>query len=244
MKNLRENKPIWHAMVWVAIYIAAMNLGAFLAEAYPAITWATGGVLAVLSIALLVYISKTGTASTYWVNSPESGTLSRALYLAPLFAIAFFQYAKGIDPQLDLGAVAAALLLVIGVAFIEELLFRGFLLQALRVKGGLNRAVIISGATFGIGHIINLANGYSGADQLIQVIAAVVIGIALAYCVAITGSIIPGVVFHALFNLSGTITVLSTSMDTYILGAVIVVMVPYIVYLRRQLASRSAAIEA
>lgn len=224
-------------MAWIAIYIAAMNLGAFLAEAYPAITWATGGVLAILSIALLVYVAKSGTAATYWVKSPEGGTLPSALYLAPLFAVAFFQYAKGIDPQLDLGAVAAAVLLVVCVGFIEELLFRGFLLRALREKGSLNRAVLISGATFGIGHIINLANGYSGADQLIQMVAAVVIGIALAYCVALTGSILPGVAFHALFNLSGTVTVASTSMDTYILGAVIVVMVPYILYLRRQLAS-------
>lgn len=236
MKNLRESKPVWHAMVWVAIYIAAMNLGGVLAELYPSVTWATSAVLAALSLALLAYILKSGTARRFWVNSPNAGSPSRTLYVLPLLAITFLQYSKGLSAELDLGAALVAASLVICVGFIEELLFRGFLLEALLKRGGVTRAALISGATFGLGHIVNLANGYSGADQLIQIIAAIVIGVALAYVVVLTGSILPGVVFHVLFNLSGTITAANTRMDAYILGAVIVIVVPYIMYLRRQLA--------
>lgn len=236
MKNLRENKPIWHAMVWVAIYIAAMNLGGYIAELYPSVTWATSAVLAVIVAALLVYIFGSGTAQRYWVKAPNAGSLSRTLYIMPLLAITFFQYAKGLSAEIDFGAALVAASFVIFVGFIEEMLFRGFLLEALLKRGNVTRAALISGATFGLGHVVNLANGYSGVDQIIQIVAAIVIGVALAYVVVLTGSILPGVVFHVLFNLGGTISAANTAMDAYILGAVIVVMVPYILYLRRRLA--------
>ena len=77
------------------------------------------------------------------------------------------------------------------VGFVEELLFRGFLLQALRARRNLTYAIIISGVTFGIGHIVNLLRGWSLTDQAIQIVAAVLIGIALAYCAVLTGSILP-----------------------------------------------------
>ncbi|TFB72524.1 CPBP family intramembrane metalloprotease [Cryobacterium glaciale] len=95
---------------------------------------------------------------------------------------------------------------MIGVGFVEELIFRGFLFQAILAKKTVLRAIYLSGITFGLGHIVNLLRGYSGFDQLIQLVAAIVIGIALGYVVAITRSILPVVLFHILFNISGALT--------------------------------------
>lgn len=236
MKYLRENKPIWHAMVWVAVYVALVNVGDLMSPQLPTGVPVTGILLGLLSIALLIYLRRTGLVAFYGLRRPQRGAMGFALYLVPLFAIAFLQYAKGLIPDLDAMTVLFACLLVAGVAFIEELLFRGFLFQALLEKSNLNRAILISGVTFGIGHIVNLARGYSVSDQLIQIVAAVAIGIALAYCVALTGSIVPGVVFHALFNLSGTLTNHAVVWDTYIVGGIIVVLVPYILFMRDRLA--------
>ena len=86
-----------------------------------------------------------------------------------------------------------------------------------------------------LGHIVNLLRGYSITDQALQLVAAILIGIALAYCTALTGSILPGVVFHALFNLSGTLTNHSTLWDAVTVGAIAVVMIGYIAVLRGQL---------
>lgn len=119
------------------------------------------------------------------------------------------------------------------VGFIEELLFRGFLFRAILKKSGLNRAVIISGVTFGIGHIVNLARGYSVADQAIQIVAGIFIGIALAYLVALTQSMMPGVIFHILFNISGSVTNDNVGMEAQFVIAVAVVMVAYALYLRQ-----------
>ncbi|XTR52033.1 CPBP family intramembrane glutamic endopeptidase [Pseudarthrobacter sp. So.54] len=174
----------------------------------------------------------------------QPGTLPPTLFYLPLFAIAFLAYTKGFAPGLDLEAIVFAILLMAAVGFIEELLFRGFLLQALRTRGSFTRAIIISGVTFGLGHIVNLLRGYSPTDQALQVVAAVLIGIALAYCVALTGSIMPGVAFHILFNISGTITAHSVVGDSVTVGIIAAVMIPYILFLRNRLATTGPAVSA
>ncbi len=53
---------------------------------------------------------------------------------------------------------------------------------------------------------MNLARGYTGEQQLLQIVVAVAIGLVLALLVALTGSILPGVVLHILINISGDLT--------------------------------------
>ncbi len=240
MKHLRETRPVWHALLWIAIYVALVNVGGALGSSLGGPDVATGILLAGLAVVLVLYLRQAGLADLSGLRPPRANTMRAVLYLSPLFGISLFQYAKGLAPELDAGAVLSALLLVVGVGFVEELLFRGLLFQAILTKSALNRAILITGITFGIGHVVNLARGYTMSDQLIQVVAAVVIGVALAYVVAITGSIIPGAIFHALFNLSGTITAANTSMDVYILSAMVVVLVPYILFMRIRLAQTDA----
>ncbi|WP_022886140.1 CPBP family intramembrane glutamic endopeptidase [Glaciibacter superstes] len=241
MRKLQDTKPIWHALIWIAIYIVAVNIGDFLGEVvrFPELT---SIVLVALSMVLIVYLRVGGRLAFYGIRSVQPGTLPLTLFYIPLFAITFVQYAKGFAPGLDLRTVAFAVLLVAAVGFVEELLFRGFLLQALRTRGNLTRAIIISGVTFGIGHIVNLLRGYSLPDQALQLVAAVLIGIALAYCAVLTGSILPGVVFHALFNLSGTLTNQSTLWDLVAVGVIAIVMIAFILALRNRLVRAGPAV--
>jgi membrane protease YdiL (CAAX protease family) len=241
MRKLQDTKPIWHALIWIAIYIVAVNIGDFVGErlGFPGMT---SLVLVALSVVLLVYLRAGRRLAFYGIRRVEPGTMPLTLFYVPLFAIAFVQYGKGFATGLDGQTVVFAILLVTAVGFIEELLFRGFLLQALRTRGGLTRAIIISGVTFGIGHIVNLLRGYSLTDQALQLVGAILIGIALAYCMVLTGSILPGVVFHALFNLSGTLTAHSLLGDTITIGVIALVMIPYILFLRNRLAKVGPAV--
>jgi energy-coupling factor transporter ATP-binding protein EcfA2 len=50
------------------------------------------------------------------------------------------------------------------VGYLEELLFRGYLLEAIEQDKGRRRAVIISGITFGLGHIVNIFRGYEALE--------------------------------------------------------------------------------
>jgi len=145
------------------------------------------------------------------------------------------QLPKGFDHRLDALGVALVVVFMLCVGFLEELIFRGFLYQAIREQSGVHRAIVISGVTFGIGHIVNLARGSTGTQQLLQIVVAVAIGLVLALLVALTGSILPGVVFHILINISGDLTTKDLQQEFYVSAGVLVICAAYRAHLVRQL---------
>ncbi|SEN86643.1 CPBP family intramembrane glutamic endopeptidase [Cryobacterium luteum] len=235
MRTLQDTKPIWHALIWIAGYIAIVNVGDAVSEAIGIASAGTALLLVVYSLALLGYLRGANRMRFYGLRRAEPGTMRLTAFYLPLFALTLFQYAKGLNSDLDAQTVVIACILMIGVGFVEELIFRGFLFRAVLAKKTVLRAIYLSGVAFGFGHIVNLLRGYTGSDQLIQLVAAIVIGIALGYVVAITQSILPGVLFHILFNISGALTTHDVVWDTVLVGAMAVVLVPYIVYLHRVL---------
>ncbi|PWC04592.1 CPBP family intramembrane glutamic endopeptidase [Mycetocola zhujimingii] len=234
MRKLQDTKPVLHALIWIGIYIAAVNVGDIVGGAmgFPELT---GLVLIGLSIVLVIYLRVAGRLAFYGLRRVQPGTLSLTLFYIPLFATVLVPFAQGFAPGLTLRTVIFAVVLMAGVGFVEEVLFRGFLLQALRVSEPLTRAILISGVTFGLGHILNLFRGYSIVDQILQIIAAVIVGIALSYCAVLTGSIVPGIVFHALFNISSTLTNSSAMADAVGVGVTSLVLVVYIFVLQKRL---------
>ncbi|HEV3416834.1 MAG TPA: CPBP family glutamic-type intramembrane protease, partial [Pirellulales bacterium] len=85
-------------------------------------------------------------------------------------------------------------LLVIAIlpAFCEEFAFRGFILSGLRHSGSKWRAIVVSSLFFGISHQV-----------LQQSLVAFAVGILIAYMAVQSGSIWPGLVFHATYNSLG-----------------------------------------
>ncbi|MFC5928800.1 CPBP family intramembrane metalloprotease [Cryobacterium melibiosiphilum] len=235
MRKLQDTKPIWHALIWIFGYILIVNVGDAVSEALGIPNSGTALLVIVYSLVLLGYLRAGRRTEFYGLRRPATGSLRLTAYYLPLLVLAFFQYSKGLNPELTARAIAFICVLMIGVGFLEELIFRGLLFQAILKKKTVLRAIYIAGITFGLGHLVNLTRGYSPTDQLIQLVAAIAIGIALGYCVAITRSILPGVLFHILFNISGNVSNHDPLWDTVLVGAMIVVLVPYIVYLHRVL---------
>lgn len=241
MRRLEEAGPVWHALIWIGIYIVAVSVGDTVGAAvgFPGMT---SIVLLVLSVVLLLYLRAGDRVAFYGIRRVRPGTGRTTLFFLPLFAVAFVQYGEGFADGLDVRDVFFAVLLVLGVGFVEELVFRGFLLQALRMEGSATRAILISGVTFGVGHVVNLLRGATLVEQIVQIVMAILIGIALAYCAVLTGSILPGVAFHALFNLSGALTPDAVLGETISAVIIVVVMVPYIFFLRGRLAEAGPAV--
>ena len=84
------------------------------------------------------------------------------------------------------------------VGYLEELLFRGYLLEAIEQDKGRRRAVIISGITFGLGHIVNIFRGYQALELVAQIAGAIAIGLVLALLVVETGTSSRHSVSHSL----------------------------------------------
>jgi sodium transport system permease protein len=89
------------------------------------------------------------------------------------------------------GAELWQLVLVIGVlpAICEELAFRGFILSGLRKPGHKWRAIIVSSLFFGFTH-----------SMFQQSLIASLVGTVIAYIAVQTGSILPGILYHATHN--------------------------------------------
>lgn len=83
-----------------------------------------------------------------------------------------------------------ALVIALTPAICEELAFRGFILSGLRRLGNPKRAILFSAIFFGISHGMGIQ----------QAIAATLIGLVIGFVCVRTGSVFPGMAFHATHN--------------------------------------------
>ena len=230
MNRSLEGKPIVHAIFWIVLYIAIVNIGDALVSLSGIVNLATSVLLTAFSVVFYQYSKKH--------LHPGFGSFCKAdakktLYYFPLIILVALSYLGGIDASLTAVDILLAILLMINVGFLEELLFRGYLLQAIARKKGARRAVIISGVTFGFGHIVNLLRGYNASELATQIVGAIAIGLVLSLLVVITKNLIPGILFHILFNIGGTITVQKSSSETILLLIIIGISVLYLIVLSR-----------
>ena len=228
MKKYLNNKVL-HAVLWILIYVVTVNIGEYLSEVlmFPYITSIA---VLFLSIFLCVYIGKNRLQLTYDLTDKPLMNSSLLIYI-PLFIIGVIQLIKGFDESLDKGEILSITFLMIGVGLIEEVIFRGFLLNGIREKCSIKKAIIISGVTFGVGHIVNLARGYGYNELIAQILVAIVIGIILAMLVVSTKKLLPGILFHIIFNITGSITIQNQVLDNYILITILFIAIPYGIYL-------------
>jgi uncharacterized protein len=233
MKKLQENKPIWHALIWIMAYIVLVNIGDNLPTILGIEGLATVIILIAFSLILLVYLKKNNWFELYGFNKIKKSDLTKALFFIPLIITIPLHYFRGINKELGYTGFILAILLMMCVGFLEELLFRGFLYQGILKEKGITRAVLISGVTFGIGHVVNLARGYSAGHQIIQIVVGIFIGILLALIVALTNNIIPCVLWHIFFNFSGTVTNSNLKMETYMVLIVAIICTLYSAYLMK-----------
>ncbi len=102
-------------------------------------------------------------------------------------------------------------------ATLEEIVFRGIILLALlqnlpNTKKGIIMSIIISSILFGLTHAINIGNGLSLYDGVLQIGYSTFMGIIWAMVFIKTRSIWYPIILHALYNIAGQIL--------YILGNV------------------------
>ena len=120
------------------------------------------------------------------------------------------------------------------VGFLEEVIFRGLLFEAMREESE-RAATIVSAVTFGIGHIINLFNG-SGTEllpNLLQVVYATAAGFMFVMLYRRTGSLLVCIFAHGIFNALSAFSVESTTVEIRIITAVILTVITgsYAIYL-------------
>jgi membrane protease YdiL (CAAX protease family) len=153
-----------------------------------------------MSAILYFFIRKNGLMEKYGLRKPQLPA-AKMLYYIPLLLLLTANLWYGVAMNMSTLETLLYILAMFCVGFLEELIFRGLLFQAM-AKDGVKSAIIVSSVTFGIGHIVNLING-SGAEllpNLLQVMYAMAIGFAFVMIYCRTKSLMPCIIVHSVFN--------------------------------------------
>ncbi|MCH3972995.1 MAG: CPBP family intramembrane metalloprotease [Oscillospiraceae bacterium] len=123
----------------------------------------------------------------------------KALFLLPMIVVSTANLWHGAVLRYAPLDTVWYIIAMLCIGFIEEILFRGYLLQLL-LKRSTRLAILISSLTFALGHIVNLANGAELVPTLLQLVYALAIGLMLSVFVVKTGHLLPCCLFHGVFN--------------------------------------------
>ena len=200
LKKLYEKNEIWFAVAWIIAYVVLASTGDNISTDLGITKIVTLPILIAMSAILYFFVRKNGMTEKYGLCKPQLPA-PKMLYYIPLFVLLTANLWYGVVMNMSPLETMLYVLSMFCVGFLEELIFRGLLFQAM-VKDGAKTAIIVSSVTFGIGHMVNLING-SGAEllpNLLQVMYAVAIGFAFVMIYCTTRSLLPCIIVHSVFN--------------------------------------------
>ena len=200
LKKLYAKSEIWFSVAWIIAYVVLASAGDNISADLGIEKIVTLPILIAMSAILYFFVRKNGLTEKYGFCKPQLPA-AKMLFYAPLFILLTANLWYGIGMNLSPLETVLYILSMFCVGFLEEMIFRGLLFQAM-VKNGVRAAIIVSSVTFGIGHIVNLING-SGAEllpNLLQVVYAIAIGFAFVMIYCRTKSLMPCILTHSIFN--------------------------------------------
>ncbi len=198
MKKIFEKNELTFAIVLIVIYVVGSSLMQRVSDVIGIKFVAETAFNLFFSVVIIVFAGKNKLMKHIGLCRSDVSA-PKMLFYVPLVLIAFMGAFFGIGTELSIMELVMRTLMMIFVGFLEEIIFRGFLFKGI-AKDNLKEAIIISSVTFGIGHVVNLLNGYDILKSVIQIVFAVAVGFMLVFIFVRTGSLIACIVFHALNN--------------------------------------------
>lgn len=200
LKKLYEKNKVCFAVIWIIVYCVLMSVGDSLSSMLGLEKSVTLAIGVVLSTVILLFLKNNGLFEAYGLCRSKIPAKSM-LYYIPVFVMLTANCWYGLT--FNYGALETVFYIfsMFCVGFLEEIIFRGFLFEAMR-KDNVKTAVVVSAITFGIGHIINLING-SGAEllpNLLQVVYATSAGFMFVMMYYKTNSLLLCIAAHGVFN--------------------------------------------
>ncbi|MFN2220470.1 MAG: lysostaphin resistance A-like protein [Anaerolineae bacterium] len=159
------------------------------------------GLYGLANLALTAVIVVVLTAMRWWwaigYRAPDRSS-DLLYYLAPFIPM-FINLIPGVQIA-GLGSFAEILAITFMVGFVEEGIFRGLMLYALKPSSPW-KAAVITALLFGLTHALNVLAGKSVLENVLQIVYAVAIGFAYAALVLRKGILWPLVLAHFAIDL-------------------------------------------
>ena len=200
MIKLYRDKPILFAILWIVIYVVGFSLSDSVSSSLGMEKSVTLVLGLVLSAALYFWISRQNLKPWFGL-CPSAVPARRLLWYVPLGMLLTVNLWLGAVRNLSIPETIFYILSMLCVGFLEELIFRGMLFQAM-LPGGVKSAVLVSSLTFGMGHLVNLFNSSGAAlfAAVLQVVYAAAIGFLFSILFYKTKSLWACIITHGIFN--------------------------------------------
>lgn len=200
MHQFYTKNKLAFAISWIIIYVVSLSFADSLSESIGIYKSITALFAIVLSLIIIHWIIKNQLTREMGLCKSEI-IPSKLLYYFPLVILASVNLWKGFSVQHSLLEVLFHLISMFFVGFLEEIIFRGLLFQAMK-NDGLKTAVLVSSLTFGIGHIVNLFNGSSAEllATMLQIIYASSAGLLFTLLFIKTKSLWACIICHGTLN--------------------------------------------
>ncbi|MBQ5326062.1 MAG: CPBP family intramembrane metalloprotease, partial [Oscillospiraceae bacterium] len=154
LEKLYNKSEIRFAVIWIIAYVVLVSAGDNLSQFFGSSKIVTLPVLVVLSAILFLFVKNNGLTEKYGLCRPQiSG--AKMLFYFPLLILITANLWYGVAFNQSPPETLLYILSMFCVGFLEEMIFRGFLFNAM-AKDGVKSAIVVSSVTFGAGHIVNL----------------------------------------------------------------------------------------
>ena len=200
IKKFYDKNELWFSIIWIIAYCVLASMGDNLSDTLGITKVITLPILLLLSVILFLFIKRNNLTEKYGFCKADVAA-SKMLFYIPVIILLTANMWHGFRLNMSPFESILYILSMLCVGFLEELIFRGLLFNAM-LTNGKNSAIIVSSVTFGVGHIINLING-SGAEllpNLLQVVYAIAVGFMFVMIYYRTKSLLPCIITHGVFN--------------------------------------------
>ncbi|MFB9325087.1 type II CAAX prenyl endopeptidase Rce1 family protein [Paenibacillus aurantiacus] len=199
-RSLSASRPVLSVIIIELLLLIAMTA----AGAYATIkelSYTSPVLIAFIPIALalIIYMSLRRKWGQYGFRSLRGLASGGWRYYAPLALVCAVLCFKGFE-ALTVTKVAFFLFFTLLVAFVEETIYRGLILNILLPKGAMT-AVVVSSVLFSVTHMLNMLSGQSLGQTILQLAYSLLVGLALALLMVKDRLIWPLILFHFVHNL-------------------------------------------
>ncbi len=198
MKKIYEKNELNFALLWIGLYVVLLSVADSVSASIGIAKLVTAPFCIVMTGFLYVWICKNGLKEKYGLCKFK-GELKTYLYFIPLVLLTSIHVWWGLRLNMSVLETLLYILSMLGVGFLEEVIFRGFLFKAM-CKDNVTSAIVVSSITFGFGHIVNLLNGRDIPETLLQICYATAIGFLFTIIFYKGKGLWPCIVTHGVFN--------------------------------------------
>lgn len=189
-------------LVEVLLFVALFSAGAYLSITGKTDQSPVPYAFVPIAALLLIYMLTGRRYARYGFRSLAAIPRRELLFYLPLLADVLLVLANGlvngfreVSALQWMGLLGLALL----VAFVEETIYRGLILNLFLGKG-IRTAVLVSSLLFSLTHLLNLMGGQNLTATLLQLAYAFLVGLSLALLFVRHRSLLPLIAFHFLHN--------------------------------------------